>query len=63
MFVPVDGRMLTMQGHSVYNLVCRIGKALMQDDSFEYQVLIPSFSGTPTYQELIKIEKDIRLIV
>ena len=61
--VSSDNAYLYMQGHSVYNLVCRIGKALMQDDSYEYQVLIPSFSGTPTYQELIKIEKDIRLIV
>lgn len=54
---------LYMQGHSIHNLVCRIGKALMQDDSFEYQILIPSFRRTSAYHELIKIEKDIQQIV
>ncbi len=61
--VSTDNAYLYMQGHSVYNLICRIGKSLMQDDSFEYQILIPSFRRTPAYQELIKIEKDIQLIV
>ena len=61
--VTSDNAYLYMQGHSIYNLVCRIGKALMQDDSFEYQILIPSFNGTLAYQELIKIEKDIQLII
>lgn len=31
--VSSDNAYLYMQGHSIYNLVCRIGKALMQDDS------------------------------
>jgi len=61
--VTSDNAYLYMQGHSIYNLVCRIGKALMQDDSFEYQILIPSFSGALDYQELIKIEKDIQQII
>ena len=49
---------LYMQGHSVFNLVSRIGKALL-DESFEYQVLIPSFSIDNDYQELNSIKKDI----
>lgn len=54
---------LYMQGHSVYNLVCRIGKALMNDESFEHQILIPSFSCTADYPELMKIKEDIRWTV
>lgn len=50
---------LYMQGHSVYNLICRIGRTLMNDDSFENQVLIPSFSRTAVYPELLKVQKDI----
>lgn len=49
---------LYMQGHSVFNLVNRIGKALL-DESFEYQVLIPSFSVNNEYQELEKIKDDV----
>ena len=49
---------LYMQGHSVFNLVNRIGRALL-DESFEYQVLIPSFSIDNDYQELNCIKKDI----
>lgn len=49
---------LYMQGHSVFNLVNRIGKALL-DESFEYQVLIPSFSVNNEYQELEKIKNDV----
>lgn len=52
---------LYMQGHSIYNLVCRIGKALM-DESFEQQVLMPSFSIHNHYQELEKIESDIHYL-
>lgn len=49
---------LYMQGHSVFNLVNRIGKALL-DESFEYQVLITSFSVKNEYQELKRIKNDI----
>lgn len=49
---------LYMQGHSVFNLVSRIGKALM-DDSFEQQVLLPSFSVDNNYRELDMIKSDI----
>lgn len=49
---------LYMQGHSVFNLVNRIDKALL-DESFEYQVLIPSFSVNNEYQELEKIKDDV----
>ena len=49
---------LYMQGHSVFNLVNRIGRALL-DESFEYQVLIPSFSIDDDYQELNCIKRDI----
>lgn len=47
-----------MQGHSVFNLVCRIGKALF-DESFEFQVLMPSFSIDDEYKELDSIKDDI----
>lgn len=50
-----------MQGHSVFNLVCRIGKALL-NESFEYQVLMPSFSVDNVYQELDSIKEDITQI-
>lgn len=50
---------LFMQGHSVFNLVNRIGKAMM-DESFEHQVLIPSFSVDASYPELEMIKADIR---
>lgn len=49
---------LYMQGHSVFNLVCRIGKALF-DESFEFQVLMPSFSIDNEYKELDSIKDDI----
>lgn len=49
---------LYMQGHSVFNLVSRIGKALL-DESFEYQVLMPSFHIDNEYQELDYIKRDI----
>lgn len=49
---------LYMQGHSVFNLVSRIGKALL-DESFEYQVLMPSFHADNEYQELDYIKRDI----
>lgn len=54
---------LYMQGHSVFNLVSRIGKTLMNDDSFLYQVLMPSFNRTSEYPELLKIKKDIKLVI
>lgn len=53
-----DNCYLYMQGHSVFNLVNRIGKALL-DESFEYQVLVPSFSIDNEYQELNCIKRDI----
>lgn len=49
---------LYMQGHSVFNLVFRIGKALF-DESFEFQVLMPSFSIDNEYKELDSIKDDI----
>lgn len=53
-----SNRYLYMQGHSVFNLVCRIGKALF-DESFEFQVLMPSFSIDNEYKELDSIKDDI----
>ncbi len=53
---------LYMQGHTIFNLVNRIGKTLM-DKSFGHQVLIPSFSVDSEYIELDKIKSDIRNII
>lgn len=53
---------LYMQGHTIFNLINRIGKALM-DESFEYQVLMPSFSVNAEYSELSKIRADINSII
>lgn len=53
---------LYMQGHSIYNLVSRIGKALL-NESFEYQVLRRSFSVDNSYSELNHIKADIRKVV
>lgn len=53
---------LYMQGHSVFNLVNRIGKTLL-DESFEYQVLMPSFHIDNEYQEIESIHRDIEEIL
>ena len=53
---------LYMQVHSIYNLVGKIGKALMAK-SFEQQVLLPSFSIGNEYEELRRIKRDIAAIV
>lgn len=53
---------LYMQGHSVFNLVNRIGKALM-DESFGHQVLMPSFSVNVEYLELDRIKADLRSVI
>lgn len=53
---------LYMQGHSIFNLVSRIGKALL-DESFEYQVLNPSFLVDSEYQELNSIKRDISQVI
>lgn len=60
--ISKDNCYLYMQGHSVFNLVCRIGKALL-DESFEYQVLMPSFRIDNEYQELESIKRDIAKIL
>lgn len=51
-----------MQGHSIFNLVKRIGKALL-NESFEYQVLMQSFSLDCDYLEINNIKADIRKVL
>mgnify|MGYP004442721003 FL=1 len=57
-----DNIYLYMQGHSVYSLICRIGKAIM-NESFEHQVLRPSFSADNNYQELDLLKSDIQKLL
>lgn len=52
---------LYMQGHAVYDLVCRIGKSLF-GFAFEHQILIPAFSCSADYIELNHIKSDVDYI-
>lgn len=52
---------LYMQGHAVYDLVEKIGRALC-GNSFEYQILLQTFDEKQKYPELDKIKEDISLI-
>lgn len=52
---------LYMQGHAVYDLVERMGRALY-GNSFEYQILLQTFDERQKYPELDKIKEDISLI-
>lgn len=53
---------LYMKGHSIYDLIIRIGKSLF-DDSFEYQILAQSFSVENEYLELEKVKTDIIRVI
>lgn len=56
-----DTAYLFMQGHCIYDVVCRVG-CVLSDHSFEYQVLIPSFSLLSQTPEINRIENDMAYI-
>ena len=57
-----DTAYLYMQGHAVYDLICRIGISLF-GPAFEQQILLPAFESSADYRELNQVRSDVNYIL